>query len=61
MDTYDGNTYGLKKGVDIWMIIDRVQASLMNKSSVWLDYIDLRTRLNQFEIFVSSLMHEKNI
>ena len=29
---------------------DRVQASLKNKSYVWLDYIELRTRLNQFEI-----------
>ena len=28
---------------------DRVQDSLWNKSSVWLDYIEFRTRLNQFE------------
>ena len=29
--------------------IDKVQNNLCNKSSVWLDYIDFRTRLNQFE------------
>ena len=28
---------------------DRVQASLRNKSSLWLDYIELRTRHNQSE------------
>ena len=39
----------------------RVQYSLRNKSSVLLDYIDLSNWLNQFEIFVSSLIHEKNI
>ena len=31
--------------------IDRVQASLRNKSSVWLEYIKLKTQLNQFEMF----------
>ena len=30
---------------------DRWQASLSNKSSVWLDYIELRTQLNQFGMF----------
>ena len=34
------------------MLIDRMQDSLYNKSSVLLDLIELRTRLNQFEIFV---------
>ena len=34
-----------------WKACDRVQASIRNKSSVWLDYIELRTRLNQFEMF----------
>ena len=28
---------------------DRVQDSLWNKSSVWIDKIEFRTRLNQFE------------
>ena len=31
---------------------DRIQDSLFNKSSVWLDYIELSTQLNQFGIFV---------
>ena len=31
--------------------IDRVQASLRNKTSEWLDYIEFSTRLNQFEMF----------
>ena len=30
------------------------------KSSIWLDYIELSIRINQFEIFVKSLIHEKN-
>ena len=33
----------------------------MNKSYIWLEYIELRIRLDQFEMFVSSLIHEKNI
>ena len=40
---------------------DRMQDSIRNKSSVWLDYIEVRNRLNKFEMFVSSLIHEKNI
>ena len=31
-----------------------------NKSSILLDYIELRIRLNSFEMFVSRLIHEKN-
>ena len=30
---------------------DRIKDSLWNKSSVWIDYTELRTRLNQFEMF----------
>ena len=40
---------------------DRIQESIWNKSSIWIDYIELRTKLNQFETFVSSLIHENNI
>ena len=40
---------------------DRILDSFCSKSSTWLDYIKLWTQLNQFEIFVSSLVHEKNI
>ena len=32
-----------------------------NKSSTLIEYIELRVNLNQFEMFVSSLIHEKNI
>ena len=32
-------------------IFDRVQDSLKNKSSEWLDYIELSIRLYQFEMF----------
>ena len=31
------------------LVIDRMQDSLPNKISVWLDFIEFRTRLNQFE------------
>ena len=41
------------------MVIDRIKDSLWNKSSVRIDYIDLKTGLNQFEIFASSLIHIK--
>ena len=40
---------------------DRIQDSLLNKSNVILDYIELRNRLNQFEMFVSSLIHERTL
>ena len=40
---------------------DRIQDSIWNKSDVWLDWIELITRLNKFEMFVSSFIHEKNI
>ena len=32
-------------------IVDRVQASPRNKNYEWIDNIELRTRLNQFEMF----------
>ena len=32
-----------------------------NKSSILIDKIELRIRLNQFEIFVSSWIHENNM
>ena len=32
-----------------------------NKISIRLDYIELRIRINQFEMFVSSLIHKNNI
>ena len=35
--------------------------SLRNKSSARLEYIELRTRPNQLEMFVSSFIHENNI
>ena len=34
------------------MKVYRIQDSLKKKSYVWLDYIEFRTRLNQFEMFV---------
>ena len=40
---------------------DRIQGSICNKSYVLLEYIELSILLNQFEIFVSGLMHENNI
>ena len=43
------------------MDTDRIQYSIWNKSSVCLDYIDLRNQLNQFEIFVSHSIHEKTL
>ena len=49
----------------IWQILliqtDRMQDSLWNKSSVWLDQIELSTQLNQFEMFLSILIQKKNI
>ena len=39
---------------------DRIQDSIRNNSSVWIDYIELRTQLNQFEMFVSNLIHEEH-
>ena len=35
-----------------------IQDSMWNKISIRLEYIELRIRLNQFEMFVSSLIHE---
>ena len=44
---------------------DRIQDSIWNKSSVCLEYIELRTRLNQFETIVGhwklSVLDENNI
>ena len=40
---------------------DRIQDSICNKNYVWLDYIELRIWINQFEMLASSLIHEKNI
>ena len=40
---------------------DRIQDILSNKSSLWLDWIELKTQLILFEIFVSSLIHDKSI
>ena len=40
---------------------DRINYSIWKKSSVWLDYIEVRIWINTFEMFVSSLIHEKNI
>ena len=40
---------------------DRMQDIIRNKSDVWLDWIELINRLNKFEMFVSSFIHEKNI
>ena len=50
-------------GLLFWMMTapnclsDRTQDGLWNKSSIWLDYIDYMTQLNQFQIFVSGLIH----
>ena len=33
------------------MIIGTIQDSLQKNSSVWLDYIEFRNRLNKFEMF----------
>ena len=42
---------------------DRLQDNLWNKGSVWLDYNELSTQLNQFEMFVEhwklSVLEEK--
>ena len=43
------------------VICDRIQDNLLKNISIWLNYIELRTRLNQFEMFVSFLIHKKNI
>ena len=32
-----------------------------NKSCICLDWIELKIQLNQFEMFVSSLLHERDI
>ena len=44
---------------------DRINDGLYNKSSVWLEYIEFRNRLNQFEIFVEhwklSVIEENNV
>ena len=44
---------------------DTIQDSIYNKSSVWIDYIESRNRLIQFEIFVEHwklfILEEKNI
>ena len=40
---------------------DKTKDILWNKGSVWLDYIEFMTQLNQFEMLVSSLIHENNI
>ena len=44
--------YSYKKEDLVIIKTDRIQDSLRNKSSVGLDYIELRTRLNQFGMFV---------
>ena len=51
------NAYGVISFPDFSLLLpgrtrDIIQDTLWNKSSVWLDYIDLRTRLNKFEMFV---------
>ena len=38
-----------------------MQYILWNKIFIWLDKIDLRDQLNQFEMFVSSLIHERTL
>ena len=40
---------------------DRIQDSLWNQIYISLDQIQLRTRLNQFEMFLSSLIHERTL
>ena len=41
---------------------DRIQNSLRNNSSIQIDYIPFFFfKLNQFEIFVSSLIHERSL
>ena len=40
---------------------DRIHDSLWNKSSILIYYIELSTWLNQFEMFVSSLIHERTL
>ena len=40
------------------LIFDRIQDSQWNNISILLYYIALRTQLNQFEVCVSSLIHE---
>ena len=44
----------------IYTISEGIQNSLWNKSSIGLDYIELRIQLNQFEIFLLSFIHEKH-
>ena len=39
--------------------IERIQDSLRNKGSIWLDYIELSTQLDLFEMFVSILINER--
>ena len=43
------------------MVSEMIQDSLWKKSYILLDYIYFRTRLNQFEMFVSSLIHERTL
>ena len=40
---------------------NRIHDILWNKSSILLDYIKLSTQLNQFQNFVSSLIHERTL
>ena len=37
---------------------DKMQDSIWNKSSIWLEYIELGTQLNYLEMFISSLIRE---
>ena len=38
---------------------DRIQDSLWNNIYMWIDYIYLRIRISHFEMFASSLIHER--
>ena len=47
------------------IVCDRIHDSLYNNSYIWLDYIELRTRLNKFEMFEEhwkmSVLEENNV
>ena len=54
------NLYTLAEcGITFYLIYDMIHDRLRNNSSVRLDYIWLRNRPNQFENFISSLIHKR--
>ena len=42
-------------------VFGRIKESLWNKSSILINYIDMRTPLNQFEMVISSFIHERTL